>query len=140
MGNSNRSSEAESFWRSVHDKYRGSGLTVRAYCLRKDVSEASFYAWRKELAKRDSQRKSAARQQGLIPVRVAESVGHVSTGVEGPRRGELSVGGPWAAPLVEVVTPAGFTLRFRHDIEPDRLVALLRVVQQQSPCRGKLPC
>jgi hypothetical protein len=40
-------------WRERFREQLASGLTVRGYCLREQISEPSFYAWRKELAKRD---------------------------------------------------------------------------------------
>ena len=48
-----RSAAKERYWRKhVGDQAR-SGLTARAYCQRKGLSEPSFYAWRRELARRD---------------------------------------------------------------------------------------
>lgn len=49
-----RSSAKERFWRELIAGQAGSGLSVRAWCLRQEVSEASFYAWRRELARRDA--------------------------------------------------------------------------------------
>ncbi|WP_425305508.1 IS66 family insertion sequence element accessory protein TnpA [Bremerella cremea] len=40
-------------WREVISGQAKSGLSVRAFCLQRGVSEASFYAWRRELARRD---------------------------------------------------------------------------------------
>jgi len=50
-----RDSVKERFWRGVIAGQAESGLSVRAWCLRREVSEASFYAWRRELARRDDQ-------------------------------------------------------------------------------------
>ncbi len=41
----------ERFWREVITGQAKSGLSVLAWCLRREVSEASFYAWRCELKK-----------------------------------------------------------------------------------------
>jgi hypothetical protein len=43
----------EALWRERVREQLASELTVRGYCLREQISEPSFYAWRKELAKRD---------------------------------------------------------------------------------------
>jgi transposase-like protein len=43
----------ETLWRERVREQLASGLKVRSYCLREQISEPSFYAWRKELAKRD---------------------------------------------------------------------------------------
>lgn len=54
----------ESFWRRVIAEHAGSGLSVRAWCARRRLREASFYWWRKQLARRDAERPT------LVPVRV----------------------------------------------------------------------
>lgn len=43
----------ERFWRGVVARWRRSGLGVRAFCDREGLSEASFYAWRRELLLRE---------------------------------------------------------------------------------------
>ena len=48
-----RDLERERVWREVIDRQRQSGLSVRGYCRREVVSEASFSAWRRELLRRD---------------------------------------------------------------------------------------
>lgn len=49
-----RDLDKERFWREMIAGQAASGLSVRAWCLRHEVSEASFYAWRRELARRDA--------------------------------------------------------------------------------------
>ena len=49
-----RSSERERFWRRQVSSQAASGLSVREYCRRERLSEASFYAWRRELPRRRS--------------------------------------------------------------------------------------
>ena len=55
--NNQRSASRESkerFWRRVLRQWRGSGLSVRAFCEEQGLSEPSFYAWRRALAERDA--------------------------------------------------------------------------------------
>ena len=128
MAKSNRSAEKESFWRLVLEEQQESELTVRAFCQREGISEASFYAWRKEIKKRDSDAKrgTMVEQQSLIPVNIVDS--HA----DGSRRHD-------EARLLEVLTPSGFTLRFHQDIEPRQLNTLLSVVAS-SGRYGAEPC
>lgn len=57
-----RSAAKERTWRKhVADQAR-SGLNARAYCQRKGLSEPSFYAWRRELARRDEVSQAAGPQ------------------------------------------------------------------------------
>lgn len=72
----------QDFWRRMIQRQRESGLSVRAWCGRHDVSEASFYWWRRRLAGSGGRAatsgrrepKPARRQTGaprFVPVRVA---------------------------------------------------------------------
>jgi hypothetical protein len=44
----------EQFWRRMLRRWRGSGLSVRAFCHEHGLSEASFYGWRRTLDRRDA--------------------------------------------------------------------------------------
>ena len=136
MANSNRSAEKESFWRLAIEEHRRSGLTVRSFCEREGVSEASFYAWRKEIKKRDTNTAFAAGEdatnggsQKLIPVDVVDVLSNCDSS---------------SLPTVEVLTPSGFTLRVPQDIQPQRLGVLLKVVancqEVASRRNGAEPC
>ena len=59
-----QSSSKERFWRTMVEQWRGSGLSVRAFCARRSLSEPSFYAWRRTLQERD------AAQVRFVPVQV----------------------------------------------------------------------
>lgn len=41
------------WWQEQLDKQAASGLSVREFCRRETLGEASFYHWRRELASRD---------------------------------------------------------------------------------------
>jgi hypothetical protein len=49
-----RDARKEQQWRRWIDEWRVSGLSVWAFCARRGLAEPSFYAWRKELARRDA--------------------------------------------------------------------------------------
>ena len=53
MANSNLEKEAR--WRKVLRQQQASGLGVRPFCQEHRLSEPSFYAWRREIARRDGQ-------------------------------------------------------------------------------------
>lgn len=48
-----RSAAKERYWREVIEGWRRSGGSVRQWCTQRQISEPSFYFWRKTLAKRD---------------------------------------------------------------------------------------
>ena len=63
-----RDAAKERFWRKVVGGFDARRHTVRAWCAQHGVSEPSFYAWRRELARRDQ----AGRQSvQLLPVHIA---------------------------------------------------------------------
>jgi len=121
MANRNRSAEKEAVWRSLISAQAGSGVSVRQFCLRREVSEASFYAWRRVILQRDAERGSAAIAKSgdaasdlrpkLIPVTVAPADAATAS----------------AAPL-EIVTPHGLTLRFTAATAPQTIAALIAVL------------
>lgn len=61
-----RSEGKEQFWRRVVNGHSKSQQSVREWCDRHGVSEPSFYAWRRELGKRDAVPSGAA----LLPVTI----------------------------------------------------------------------
>ncbi len=48
-----RDGAKEAFWRKVVDGFDAGRSTVGAWCVKHGVSEPSFYAWRRELQRRD---------------------------------------------------------------------------------------
>jgi len=61
-----RDPERERFWRAVLKRREQSGLSVKAFCLRQRLSEASYYFWRRELARRDREQRSPRRHKGAF--------------------------------------------------------------------------
>ena len=59
-----RDLKKEAFWRQTIRGQRRSGMSIRAWCRRHALGEASFYWWRARLAQRDAQ------ASALVPVRV----------------------------------------------------------------------
>jgi hypothetical protein len=47
-----RSRQREDYWRQIVTGQPASGLSIRKWCQRQKVTEASFYAWRRTLARR----------------------------------------------------------------------------------------
>jgi hypothetical protein len=104
-----RDQEKERVWRQWIREWQGSDLTVRAFCEDHALSEASFYAWRRQLAKRDAQATT------FVPVQlVAEKVPDSGSGVE-------------------LVLPGGLTVRLTPGFDTATLRQLLAVLEQR-PC------
>src|SRR5271167_711346 len=110
-----RDAAKEHFWRRAVARQRASGLGVRAFCERERLSEASYYQWRQELARRDGQGRPTARPgMAFVPVRVVDDQ-------------EQPPGGP-----VEVVLANGRIARVRAGFDRPTLVAVLAVLEAPS--------
>jgi hypothetical protein len=109
-----RSTEKESFWRSHLRRQSSSGESIRGYCLRRGLSEASFHYWRREIADRDCEVVAAPRSSsaGLVAVEIV---------------GETSVG---ATPTLEIECPGGAVIRLREEVSVDVLQRVMRACQQ----------
>lgn len=76
MANRNRDRNREAFWRGVLTRHGKSGLSARAFCRREQLSEPSFYAWRRTLAQRDAADKQSPRPAFLpAAIRAAPAAG-----------------------------------------------------------------
>jgi hypothetical protein len=93
-----RDSAKERHWRRIVQQWRRSRLSVREFCDWQELSEASFYGWRRELAKRDREALgspaavksesrvaepnglAAARTPAFLPVQVVPETQTVVTG------------------------------------------------------------
>src|SRR4051812_46252297 len=64
-----RSAGKEQFWRQIVEGHADSQESVREWCDQHGVSEPSFYAWRRELVRRDAGRGRPA----LLPVTITSS-------------------------------------------------------------------
>jgi transposase-like protein len=62
-------SEREHLWRRRLDEQRTSGLTVRAFCVRHQLCEPSFYYWRRTVAERDRAAAESV-EPAFVPVAV----------------------------------------------------------------------
>lgn len=58
-------SERERFWGGMIQEQKASGLSISAFCRKRNVSAASFFGWRRKLTQRD-QDETAAK---FVPLR-----------------------------------------------------------------------
>jgi hypothetical protein len=103
-----RDPRKERQWRQWLRDWRSSGLSVRAFCRLRGLSEPSFYAWRRTLQQRPA--------APFVPVRVVAD--------EAPAT---------ASPL-ELVLAGGRLLRVGPGFEAATLRQLLAVLEEVPPC------
>ena len=107
MPKTRRNLSREQFWRDTIRAWKDSGQCVRAFCAARGLSEATFYARRRELANR-VQRTTSDTPSELPPTFTAIRV--------------------IPDPTVEVILPTGLVLRLPIGVDPAavaRLVAAL---------------
>jgi len=122
-----RSVAKEQLWRRHVARQAKSKQSVRDYCAAADISEPSFYAWRRELAQRDAAAGSppAQDQRADLPAPRADRRGpravRPSTGLR-PRFLPVTISPP-SGHSIEAVLASGLILRVpAHDAVALRMV------------------
>jgi hypothetical protein len=104
----------EQFWRDTVAAWQRSGQTIRGFCASRRLSEASLYAWRRELAWRDRQRGSGAAPSARRPSPAAPA-----------KFIPLQV---VASALIEVVLPTGVVIRLPSGADAASVASVARLV------------
>ena len=52
MARRQRDTAKEAYWRKALQRFASSGLSVREFCKREQVTESTFYAWRRTIGQR----------------------------------------------------------------------------------------
>lgn len=136
MANRRRDLAKERWWREVLARRVASGLSVREFCRRERLGEASFYAWRRTLSQRDRAPKGAA----FVPV-VVQAQEPVSTRV-GRFSSSAASQAPGPAlnfserPLLAIELRGGRTLRLPAAISPARLARIVQALEATGPAQA----
>jgi transposase-like protein len=109
-----RDPRKEQFWRRMLRQWQRSGLSVRAFCEQHDLSQPSFYAWRRTLAERDAQ------AVAFVPVEVLSDTLTLSPS-------EAAAGG------LELVLAGGRVLRIGPAFDAPTLRRLLAALEEGRP-------
>jgi hypothetical protein len=75
-----RSRQREEYWRRIVTRQPASGQSIRDWCARHEVTEASFYAWRRTLAQRGILRSASAKRRRAQVVAVEMAAGPNTSG------------------------------------------------------------
>jgi hypothetical protein len=116
MAKHERDVKREAFWRGVLKRFGASGVSIRAFCQREQLTESAFYAWRRTISERDAEAKSQTGRSGrsklpaFLPVLVDGNDSHD--------------GGM----VIELV--GGRVLRLSGAVSPARLAAIVRALEQ----------
>jgi len=103
----------ERLWRQRMRDWQDSGLTIRAFCARCGLSPRTFYAWRRDLQRRDA----AHEQPPFVPIRL------------------LTDDAPAAsAQALEVLVGQSRRIRVAPGFDAATLRQLLAVLEEGTPC------
>jgi transposase len=122
-----RDPEKEQRWRKLLRLWRRSGLSGRDFCTEHGLQEGSFYAWRREIARRDQ-------EETIAPKRAARSLAKrhavrrklpafMQVKIEGATSGTSAM---------EVIVANGRMLRVRPGFDGEALRQLLRLVEERA--------
>ena len=106
MSAGKRDLKKASFWRRAILEQSGSGVSVRRWCRKRGLTEASFYWWRRELGRRDAE----PRSMSLVPVHVTD---------DRPRDG---------GPRIEIVLTDGRRVGLHGPVDRQALADVLAVL------------
>src|SRR5580704_6256895 len=105
-----RAEHKEEHWRQHFRDWEASGLSARVFCARRGLSQQSFYAWRRQLRRRDSAKPL------FVPIRLRDDrsapAGHA----------------------LEVLLASGRRIQVAPGFDAATLRELLAVLEEGSPC------
>jgi hypothetical protein len=138
----------EAFWRRMLLRFGRSHSTARDFCFEHGLSEANFYAWRREIARRDrevpcfstatARSSDAATSPVFVNVRVADA-GLADLGIPKasssavPDADHHSVGTAIEVILSKPGTSGGRRLLVRPGFDADSLRRLLPLLESEEP-------
>ena len=125
-GGKSRDPVKEQFWRRTVAVHARSGLSIQAFCLREGLESWNFHWWRRALERRDREvppppkvgrphptTERPPAPSAFWPVRVVPDVAKPMT----------------ASAPIEIVMPAGPTVRVTRGFDPVALDAVLSVLE-----------
>jgi hypothetical protein len=76
----------EAYWQQKLREHSQSGLPIRAFCRQQKLAETAFYFWRREIARRQCERRPKPRRRRalFVPVRVTAEA-------QSPPGGEMAI-------------------------------------------------
>lgn len=121
----------ERHWRRVLGQWRRSGLTGRDFCAERGLGESSFYAWRREIERRDREKRAERTRTSVTPASRPAFV-KVTVDAAVPSAAVSSAASASAASAIEVVVAGRRVLRVRAGFDAELLRQLVRVLEEPA--------
>jgi len=122
-----RDHEKEAYWRGHVGQQGHSGLSVRRYCQEHHLSEASFYWWKRELAKGDAERRGSCEEK-----RTAVSFAEIRITDSDPDRPTTEEQSPGTN--IEVSLTGGRTIRLGRGFHEPTFLRVLALLEGAQRC------
>jgi transposase-like protein len=107
-----RDRKRELGWRRHVGRQQASGLSVREYCVRHNLTESAFYVWRRVIRERD--REAPRPAPTFVPVTVIDSPGR------------------FTGTAIDILLADGRRIRVRPGCDRNLLAAVLAVLEKPS--------
>ena len=75
-----KNAQIEARWRGVLREWEASGESLRGFCLKRDLCEATVHRWKRRFRLREEESQTKERSS-LVPVEI-EKIGSMGSGVE----------------------------------------------------------
>ena len=98
----------EAYWRKVLKQFSASGLSVREFCKREQLTESALYAWRRTIGERDEARTSGP---AFVPAVVTKEATQ--------------------EPSIAIELAGGCVLRFSGSMATEQLASLVMALQSR---------
>ncbi len=128
-GRTDRNLEKEQYWRQVVKGHAGSGLSIRQYCRDRGVSQPSFFAWRRELIRRDSTLNKPAKPSSK---RAESKVRNPPPGSDRFAQLQIAPTGLFDGACIEIELPAGKRVRVPRGACPVTLQNVLAALERRT--------
>lgn len=107
MAQHQRDPAKEASWRGALQRFISSGLSVREFCRREQLTESSFYAWRRTISERNATRSP---EPVFVPALIT----------------------PTHEPALALELPGGCVLHFAGPTAAEQLADLILALQARS--------
>jgi transposase-like protein len=131
MANKNRDGKREAFWRGALQRQARGGHSVRAFCRREQLSEPSFYAWRRTIGERDAAGQQSPRPAFLPAAILPPAIlppAILPPAILPPAIRDAST----SDGSITIELRGGRVLRLPESIETERLAALVHAIESEA--------
>lgn len=131
-----RNLEKERYWREIAARFERSGMKVRAFCEQEQIKEHQFFAWRRELRRRDTARTASQDDRprnGRNDPQMPRTDAHAATAKAVAFTPLHVVASPPTSPSsIEIIVGDGRRVAVTPGFDPEALIQVLVVLEGRT--------